>query len=69
MLGGVGGVSGHRPQRQNSVVQGHGLLRRYGLIFVQPGSRAVVSSRVGGGVNTVGSELVSETSSHSVGRW
>jgi hypothetical protein len=61
-------VSGRRPQRQNSVVQEHGVVRRYGLMFVQPGSGGTVHSRVGGGVETVGRDAVSESSDQSVGR-
>jgi hypothetical protein len=61
-------VSGRRPQRQNSVVQEQGLECRYGLVFVQPGSGGVVHSRVGGGVETVGSEAVLELSDQSTGR-
>jgi hypothetical protein len=68
MLGDVGGVSGHRPQRQNSVVQGQGLVRRYGFIFVQLGSEGVTHSWVAGGVEAVGSEVVSESSDQSMGR-
>jgi len=61
-------VSGRRPQRQNSVVQGQARLRWYGLIFVQPGSKVVGVSKVGSGVETEGSETVSESSVHSTGR-
>jgi hypothetical protein len=68
MLGGVGGVSARRPQRQNSVVQGQGLVRWYGFIFVQPGSGGVTHSWVAGGVETEGIEAVSEPSDQSVGR-
>jgi hypothetical protein len=68
MLGGVSGVSGWRPQRQNSVVQEQVLEHRYGLVFVQLGLGGVVHFWVGGGVETVGSEVVSELSDQSTGR-
>jgi hypothetical protein len=61
-------VSGRRPQRQNSVVQEQGLERRYGLMFVQPGSGGVVHSSVAGGVETVGSKAVSELLDQSTGK-
>jgi hypothetical protein len=67
-VGGIGGVSGRRPQRQNSVVQGQGLVRRYRFIFVQLGSGGVTHSWVAGGVEAVGSEAVSESLDQSMGR-
>jgi hypothetical protein len=68
MLGGVGGVLGCWPQWQNLVIQEQGSGQRYGFMLLQLGSGGVTHSWVGGGVEMVGSEAVSELSGQSTGR-
>jgi hypothetical protein len=61
-------VSGRRPQRQNSAVQGQELVRWYRFMFVQLGSGGVTHSWVAGGIETEGIEAVSESSDQLAGR-